>query len=201
MENMSEALILGFSVLIFVIALTISMSMFAMARSTSDFVLHRSDKTNYYTYDRFADENEVEESKERIVGIEDIVPTLYRYYKENYRVEFYYIQNNELKEIEIYKSKMTNPQTSINYLDVEDEIARHEPWTGSQEKFKQNLDALLSGGRYNYPNNSDYYEYNPGLIEVFNGKRFREVLVKTTISQASNDTENEEKITIKYIVE
>jgi len=195
MENMSEALILGFSVLIFVIALTICMSMFSMARTTSDFVLHKSDKTNYYTYDRFADENEVIASKERVVTIEEIVPTIYRYYKEKYRIEF--IGQND--KITIYTSQMNN--TPIWYLDVDDEISRHEPWTGNQEKFKQNLDALLSGGKFTYPNGQGSYDYkNYCFINRFSGAKFKEVLAKTEISQGSNDIEPEEKITIKYIL-
>ena len=46
MENASQALIIAFSIIIFVIALTISISMFSMARATSDFVIFKSDKTN-----------------------------------------------------------------------------------------------------------------------------------------------------------
>ena len=43
-----------------------------------------NDKTNYYSW-----EDEVNYSKDkRIVGIEAIIPTLYRYYKENYTVVF-----------------------------------------------------------------------------------------------------------------
>ena len=41
MENASQALIIAFSIIIFVIALTISISMFSMARATSDFVIFK----------------------------------------------------------------------------------------------------------------------------------------------------------------
>ena len=97
MENASQALIIAFSIIIFVIALTISISMFSMARATSDFVIFKSDKTNYYEYNRV---NETSKRNARVVSMEAIVPTLYRYYKENYRVEFY---DNEGKQLEIYE--------------------------------------------------------------------------------------------------
>ena len=42
MENASQALIIGFSMLIFVIALTICITMFSQARATSDFVIFKS---------------------------------------------------------------------------------------------------------------------------------------------------------------
>ena len=133
MENASQALIIAFSIIIFVIALTISISMFSMARATSDFVIFKSDKTNYYEYNRV---NETSKRNARVVSMEAIVPTLYRYYKENYRVEFY---DNEGKQLEIYESA-GNP---IYYFDVDDEIERGEPWIGSQESFKNNVDKIV----------------------------------------------------------
>ena len=133
MENASQALIIAFSIIIFVIALTISISMFSMARATSDFVIFKSDKTNYYEYNRV---DETSKRNARVVSMEAIVPTLYRYYKENYRVEFY---DNEGKQLEIYESA-GNP---IYYFDVDDEIERGEPWIGSQESFKNNVDKIV----------------------------------------------------------
>ena len=133
MENASQALIIAFSIIIFVIALTISISMFSMARATSDFVIFKSDKTNYYKYNRV---NETSKRNARVVSMEAIVPTLYRYYKENYRVEFY---DNEGKQLEIYESA-GNP---IYYFDVDDEIERGELWIGSQESFKNNVDKIV----------------------------------------------------------
>ena len=50
MENASQALIIAFSIIIFVIALTISISMFSMDRDKSAFVIFTSDKTNYYEW-------------------------------------------------------------------------------------------------------------------------------------------------------
>ena len=213
MENMSQALILAFSVLIFVIALTITMSMSSMARTTSDFVIHKSDKTNYYTYDSFKDMEEVNDKRNRTVTIEDIVPVLYRYYKDNIRIEFF--QSNG-EEKTIYYSQMDNGvdhhnvQIPINYLDIEKEIERHEPWVGNQEKIKENIDALLSGGEFEFPYNSQAYDYD-SLIDEFNGIKFKEEVIVNFVEQKTateysvegettivTRTDDEEKLTIRY---
>jgi len=78
MENASEALMMAFGVLIFVLALTVAMNSFNQVKSTSDVVLYRDDETNYYDYQGATGAA----SQNRIVGLETIIPTLYKYYKE-----------------------------------------------------------------------------------------------------------------------
>ena len=173
MENASQALIIVFSIIIFVIALTISISMFSMARATSDFVIFKSDKTNYYEYNRV---DETSKRNARVVSMEAIVPTLYRYYKENYRVEFY---DNEGKQLEIYESA-GNP---IYYFDVDDEIERGEPWIGSQESFKNNVEKLIPS----YGN------------DRFEEKYSTEIFTKNDDTGKVTEEDKKEKIVIKYI--
>ena len=84
MENASEALIMAFGVLIFVIALTVAMNSFNQVKRVSDIVLYSADETNYYDYQGATGKA----SQNRIVGLETIIPTLYKYYKENYSVLF-----------------------------------------------------------------------------------------------------------------
>ena len=122
MENASQALIIGFSMLIFVIALTICITMFSQARATSDFVIFKSDETSYYEYD-IIDENSRKNT--RVVSLETIIPTLYRYYKEDYRVNFIDSEENSLP---IYISVTGE---NINYFDVDEEVNRSEHWIGS----------------------------------------------------------------------
>ena len=83
MENAVDALKMAFAVLFFVGALGISMVTFTKARETADILLYSKDSTNYYEY------VEPSKNKSRVVGVETIIPTLYRYYKENYTVVFY----------------------------------------------------------------------------------------------------------------
>ncbi len=174
MENASQALIIGFSIIIFVIALTISITMFSLVRSTSDFVIFKSDETNYYTYDM------VDEDSKRIreVGLETIIPTLYRYYKENYRVEFI---NSEEKPLEMYESDVTGEE--INYFDVDAEVDRNETWIGSQEEFKKNIDNIVE----------------EVLIPTYSDKKFEEIYSTRIDTQDTEAKEEEkEKIVITY---
>lgn len=78
MENAVDALKIAAAVLVFVIALTIAFALLSQAKATSDIMLFASDKTNYYTYSKDADDTEG-----RIVGADVVISSLYRYYKES----------------------------------------------------------------------------------------------------------------------
>ena len=78
MENAVDVLKIAFGVLVFVIALTVAFALLSQAKATSDIMLFASDKTNYYTYSKDADDAEG-----RIVGADVVISSLYRYYKES----------------------------------------------------------------------------------------------------------------------
>lgn len=84
MENASEALMMAFAVLILVLALTVAITSFNQVKAISDVVLYTTDETNYYAYQGAKGKT----AENRIVGLETIIPTLYKYYKENYTVVF-----------------------------------------------------------------------------------------------------------------
>ena len=197
MENASDAIIMAGAVLIFVIALTVAMTVFSQARSTIDTVVYASDRTNYYEYLDIDISNNI---KNRIVGLETIIPTLYKYYKENYTVvfldengkglELYKTQTNkehwtkyekedgvyEIKDFTVDKypgmeneSKKENPR--ICSFDVNEELVRREPWVGDPIETRKNLEAFIEGGIYEWPNGSGKaynYEY------IVNGRSFME---------------------------
>ena len=125
MENAADALKMAFGVLIFVVAVSLSVSTFSNAKKTIDSIISYRDKTQDYVY--------VEESNEknRIVGIETVVPAMYKAYSENYRIEFYKknAQGQEVKLI-LYKNRTQyeedNKWIEINYLDLEDEKFANE---------------------------------------------------------------------------
>ena len=119
MENATEALYMAFAVAIFAIALTLTMSMFSQAKSTSDTILYRSDETNFMEFDSSIGHTAGDRS--RIVGLETIVPTLFKYYKENYTVLFKKVDGDRnafianpysvtTKPLEIYKTARTSTE-------------------------------------------------------------------------------------------
>lgn len=248
MENAVEALKMAFAVMVFVIALTVSIVSFNSVKSTADTILYMKDETNYYDY-----QGEYGKAAEnRIVGLETIVPTLYKYYKENYTVVFkqgiYNYETGEISDwdyLTVYKTasnkdlwgnnglKDSNLKTSYDRLmqnkynllhtntnifsfDLDEETLRHEPWTGSYESTKNNIDCFLNGGIYiNQSNNSSYIDYskaplqNGGFIGKYKNKKFLETISEYSYSgQQSEGTQNssltkEKKkriITFTYII-
>ena len=93
MENAVDALKIAFGVLVFVIALTVAFALLSQAKATSDIMLFASDKTNYYTYSKDADDAEG-----RIVGADVVISSLYRYYKESVVVRVYDKINTLIEE-------------------------------------------------------------------------------------------------------
>lgn len=76
MENSVDALKIAFAIFIFVVAITVTFSLVSKAKSTSEYVLFYTDKTNFY-------ERLNSKTKNREVFVSDVISTLYRYYKES----------------------------------------------------------------------------------------------------------------------
>lgn len=171
--------------------------MFSKARETSEIVLQRADQTEYYDYIDYSGEDS---SGNRIVGFETIIPTLYKYDKERYKVTFKtgtldeYGNVTNLEPLAIYKTT-TNPSTYISSFDIEEEVRRGEPWLGSSIEIKKNLDAIFSGTKYmlpQYGDNNHYIDYSVNPNNVLfkyqqNSKRFVELIGKITTTEETVD--------------
>lgn len=81
-EHVADALKMAGFVLLFVIALSISINAFGEARQTAQIVLDYQDREYDYTY--------VEDNgtTQRNVGIETMIPSIYKAYRENYKIVF-----------------------------------------------------------------------------------------------------------------
>lgn len=101
MENAVDALKIAAAILVFIIAISSSFSLFGTAKHTADSIINMRDKQAYldaaeeeyggilYTStETVADERAIGVNKygDRIVSVEDVVSTIYRYYKEKYGV-------------------------------------------------------------------------------------------------------------------
>lgn len=93
MEDAVDALKMAFSVFAFVLALAIVFAMFSQAREVSDIVLAKTDSTYFTEWIPPGETNN--ENTSRRVGIETIIPMLYRYYKEKLVVDVI-TSNNDL---------------------------------------------------------------------------------------------------------
>lgn len=221
MENATDALYIAFAVLVLVIALSVSVTMFSRLNSVSKIVIDSSDTTRYYEY------NIADGSKQsRVVGLETIIPNLYKYYNENYTIVFLSNEKNAdgtYKPLELYESQTkielwgdgnTNKgvgtigkyysngidDNPVCSFDLDEETIRHEPWTGSPEDCKRNIDCFLEGEKFTYYSSHDSltksYDYE-GFIKKYKGKQFKEMLGEynykiRTIDANGYDTIDEE---------
>jgi len=207
MENAVKALEYGFAMLIFVIALTLSIYVFSQARETADAVFFYTDSRTLY------DETELSSDEinanGRIVSIETIIPALYRDYKENYVIEFY----------------TKDKESLILRFDLSEENRTRQLWTGrTNTDVKQRLDLMLKGSQnwgagggiinnQNYDINNDIafnkdvptnikqiqtQIANKGLYEYCKGKRFVEEYAYVS-KDLTIVTEEASKIVIRYV--
>lgn len=179
MEDAVQAFIMAFSVLVFILGLTVSVKMFSEITNTADTLLFYADKTNYY------DNIEIEgEHTEREVDIDTIIPILYRYYKENFCVKIYDADNNLIQlfdvnlEGEVRKAaaatRPTSKQKALNQL-YNDKTNRNTylfeaPWIGStEEHIKTRVDYFVNG-KAGYINNTyvNYEENKFSKIREYN---------------------------------
>lgn len=202
MENVTRALLLGFSMLIFVIAFSYAMYLINSATTTSNVLLESITTSKYY--------DNIEVSSDvatREVGIDTIIPVLYRYYKENYAVKIY--KGNELiqifdvnleskiaraaaytktgatadQELVSLKGSIYNNKTKPAYL-------FEAPWTGStDEDTRTRIDYFLNGEK-GYINNTLVDYTGRGFIQTYKGRTFIEEFVEYAYAGETISTEN-----------
>lgn len=96
MENAAEALKMAGAVLIFVLAISITILSFGQVRETADIILDYKDRETFYIDGDYYYKTT---GTERSVGLESVIPTVFRAYLENYKIVF------EGLESPIYKIK------------------------------------------------------------------------------------------------
>lgn len=168
MENAADALKMAAAVLIFVLALSISINAFSEARQASDIILKYNDREYEDTY---IEETQIKDSSgtlitERTVGIESIIPSIYKAYKENYKIVFDITDSSTTNnKISLYRKRnVTNGSTieweDRNYIDLQ-----YESLAGGEEQKRIFINAILYGQNY-----KDYKEngINKNWTEICN---------------------------------
>lgn len=154
MENAADALKMAAAVLVFVMALGIGISSFSQARVAADTLISYTDRDSVTQY------AEDIGTKTRFVGKETIIPTIYRAYRENYKIVFY---NSDGTPIELYTRIRDGARESVSSIDLEKDVIGD---TRQQDNF---IMALLYGikanGRLNRVDGStmDFSEFQAEL--------------------------------------
>ena len=136
MENMADALKMAAWVLIFVLALSISISSFSQVRATMQTVIDYKDRETGYIYGNYYYQGN---GKDRQVGVETIIPAMYRAYKENYKIVFEMNDGNYLYWKDEDRDNTIDDDEKINYIDLEKEVM------GNDKDAKNFIDIILYG--------------------------------------------------------
>lgn len=172
MENVTDALYMGFAALAFVLALSISISAFNRVTEVSQFMIDTRDRETSYTYVKYQDE--VDENgkikTDRIVGAETIVPTLYRAFDENYIVRFLESNGTPMNILKITKNGETFDTNEIRKQDIT---------TGSLKESNEFFENLLNGNLNSNPKfigKKIQLLHNGGFYDIINKSKWKETL-------------------------
>ena len=177
MENGVEALKMASGMLIFVLAITITISVFTSATQALNRIFTSQESEQYVTaIDEEGNEyflNNVRfDGGTRIVGIETIIPSIYRAYKENYAIYFYD------KEKNAYPIRTNDKGEEVNYIDLNQE--NH----ATVEKAIESVNKLL-------------YETDGGLYNKLKEEQFTEMLGEYYMDDVSGAEETAEVNKVK----
>lgn len=151
MENAAEALKIAFAVMLFVMALTLSMSSFSQATRAVNAITSERDKEwvgdldndgnyyndGYYKYNMYVTPSE---NLTRTVGIETVVTSMYRAYEENMII--YFFESDGTTPLGLYNEVDHNGNTTGNVVSLIDESYETFGVNNSPKEF---LDIILGG--------------------------------------------------------
>lgn len=195
MDNAVEAMKMAFAMIVFIIALSATMYLLNTASSTSQLLLYYADESNYL------DNIDVvgEDVRKRVVNVETIIPTLYRYYKENFAVQIYNKSGTLVQIFDVNiegklrraagttEARRTYEQRALVSLYGNTGLAPNTnpylfeaPWIGNTSKDIKTRVDLYVKGECAYINGTlvDYRENN--LLRNFNNTKFEEEFIQYT---------------------
>ena len=207
MENVTRALLMAFSMIIFVIGFSFSMYLINKLTTTANVLLDSVESTNYY------DNIEVKGSDviKRDVGVETIIPVLYRYYKEQYSVKIVDKNGNVIQLFDLgvegkiasaASNTKNDPEAkSLNtmYNSKSQKVYLFEaPWIGNvSQDARTRIDYFLNGTK-GYINNTlvDYskdgpaFDNNGGFLKYAKDKTFEESFIEYVYEGETISTED-----------
>lgn len=188
MENMADALKMAADVLVFIMALGISISSFSQARQTAQILVESNDRE--YSETQYVEDIGVEHT-DRIVGAESIIPTIWRSYNEKIRIVFYENDTGTIP-MDLYQLRgENNVYETVNYIDLEKQTIAPELRNNFIMALLYGKEATLTdenGGTINYDEYEERLEKNQssyrllgdlktgGLYGKIKGKTFRETI-------------------------
>lgn len=158
MENAVDALKMAAAVMIFVLALSISITAFSEARIASTTLLDYTDREFFLGNDDYYNST----TKKRTVGIETIIPAIYKAYSdESYKIVF--LLNSSYGPTELYELKNSegnydkintmglvyDTSNKLGLSDHKDDFIERVLY-GSDPTVDENLKSLIGTGRVKF---------------------------------------------------
>ena len=207
MENAVDALKIAFAVFVFTMALSLAMYMFSEAKATGDIVLARSDVTGYMDYTELEDiqEGVTVIGTDRVVGLETIIPTLYKYYKELInRCKIDIFASGTIENLDIYKIIEENEQIAKLKERTPEYIVNKQKAEKINEKEERIVEEHLNVGQGNLvlglkvnddKENGKYIAsvYNAILGGGANSKLFQNVREKESLAYTAGSNYKRQK--------
>lgn len=173
MENAAEALMFVFGVVVFILALTLLFQTASLAKVTAETLITEADRTTYYTYSGESSsiipsihgKNKDVTVLNRIVTLEDMIPTIYRYTIESYGVTIIDKNGNIVARYEGETENLCNNIDRVSNDTVEsliEEINTYvlKPVEAKEIKDKAELIEVFRKVYAQIPNiNMGYYDY------------------------------------------
>lgn len=161
MENAADALKMAAAFLIFIMALAISINAFSQARLTATTLLEYHDREYDYRYIEANVDDSGNPVTERIVGIESVVPSIYKAWKENYKIVF---DDGILSDGAYQQEDATGSLQVVNTIDLEGLAL------GTYTREEQFIMAILYGNKCeNFSTIKSYFRENMGINLNENG--------------------------------
>lgn len=217
MENLGEALKMGFAIAFFVMALSLSMSSFSQANQAINAIITARDRDTLLESALLEDIEEqyvyVEPSENltRTVGIETVVSTINRAINEN--IEIHFFKEDKTTPLELYRDINSDGVVKGIVSCIDPIRLYNEENLGTTEQVKAFLKLLLGGKNTTSENcginlsnwedlkndhkNKFTYWNSGGLYEVLKGRKFEERFGEYYQGQ---DASEMKKVVITYIL-
>lgn len=138
---------------------------------TATTILNYQDNEYDYTYVEENTDASGNVSTERIVGVETVVPSIYKAYRENYKIVFKGLDGG------VYtKDDETGRAQEINTIDLQNEVL------GTESQKEQFVNAILYGRKYSefntvkttFENNLRIHLNDEGIYDKIVGRKIKE---------------------------
>ena len=162
-ENASDALKMASAILLFVMALSLAIFSFSRVQSISKKTMSKLDSgRTFYDIDNIEyNGRKLNITSNKIVGVDTVIPMMYSYYDEGVTILFYSGRMNDegkiydMKPLPLYatealdsklqNSNLIDGNRYVYGLDLDDEMARQEPWSHNRQFVMNFIRDIVNG--------------------------------------------------------